>query len=145
MRWSNPYLRYSTESWYGASLTVFRAMQIQLKKVIRAIFHLHYNHPTHAYFRGHSIMKIEEIYKLNLSTILFDYNKRQKNNCIAPKLGRNIKSHNHNTRHGTNWQVTRFSGSKSINSNVYQSVKFWNSLPPTIKSASTSLQFKQKI
>ena len=140
-----PYLRYSTESWYGASLTVSRAIQIQQKKAIRAIFHLPHNHPTHVYFRDHSIMKIEEIHKLNLSAIMYEYSKRQKNDYISPKLGRNMEVHNHNTRQSSNLLVTRFNRSKSQNSFVYQSVKIWNSLPATIKSASTSIKFKQKL
>ena len=64
-----PYLRYSTESWYGASLKMSRAIQIQQEKAIRAIFHLRHNHLPHYYFRNHSIMKIKEIHKLNPSRL----------------------------------------------------------------------------
>ena len=78
------------------------------------------------------MMKFEEIHKLDLSTIMFENNKRQKNDYINPKFGRNMEVHNHNTRHSSNLQVTRINRSKSQNSIVYQSVKIWNSLPPTI-------------
>ena len=66
-----PYLRYSVESWYGASLGVSNAIQVQQKKAIRAVFQLPFNHTTRDCFREQSIMKVEDIYKLNLSSILF--------------------------------------------------------------------------
>ena len=74
-----------------------RAIQIQQKKAIRAIPHLPHNHLPHVYFRDHSIMKIEGIHKLNLSTILFEYKKRRKNDHICRKFGRIIELQNHNT------------------------------------------------
>ena len=90
-------------------------------------------------------MKTEEIFKLNLSNILIDYDKRQKKDYVAPKFSHNIEYRNHNTRNGTNLQVKKFNRKKILKSNVCESVKIRNSLPPTIKSASKWLMFKQKL
>ena len=140
-----PYLRYSVESWYGASIGVSDAIQVQQKKAIRAVFQLPFNHTTRDCFREHSIMKIDDIYKLNLSSILFDYNKKLKTDYISPKVNPIMESHDYNTRHGANLQIIRFNRTQSQNSFLYQSVKVWNSLPHEIKSVPTNLQFKKKL
>ena len=107
------YLKYSTKSWCGSSFTGSYAIQIQQNKAFRAFFLLLNNHPTHDYFKAHSIMTIEEIYKMNISFILFDCSKRRNNCFTSPKFNRNVESHNHTTRHGSKLHVTRFIGSKS--------------------------------
>ena len=56
------YLRYSAESWYGASLGVSRAIQTQQNKVFRTIIQFPFIHSTRDCFQEHSIMKVEDIY-----------------------------------------------------------------------------------
>ena len=103
-----PYLRYSVKSWYGALPGVSNPILVQQKKAIRAIFQLPFNQTTRDNFRKQSITKVEDIYKLNLSSILFDYNKKLRNDYISPKLNPIMDSHEHNTRHGAILQIIGF-------------------------------------
>ena len=47
-------------------------------------------------------MKVEDKYKLNVSSILFDYNKKLKADFISPNVNPKMESHDHNTKHGAN-------------------------------------------
>ena len=82
---------------------------MQQKKTIRAVFQLPFNRTSRDCFREQSIRKVKDIYKLSLSCHLFDYNKILKTDYISPKVNPIIDSHDHNTRHGTNLQIIRFS------------------------------------
>ena len=61
-----PYLSYSIEAWFGAARTDSNKMLVLKKKSIRAVHSLPFNAHTNDFFKANNILKINELYKLNL-------------------------------------------------------------------------------
>ena len=63
----HPYINQSSESWLGASEYVLdRAKSLQ-RKSLRSVFNLSYNDHTNSLFKNSLILKLDELYKFNLS------------------------------------------------------------------------------
>ena len=69
----HPYLNYCIDSWYGASQSLSNSVFILQKKSIRAIFGLPYNGHTSQFFKQNNILKLCDLYKLNLACTMFNY------------------------------------------------------------------------
>ena len=140
-----PYLSYGIESWYGAPRFMSNKIFVLQKKAIRAIHGLSYNSHTNYYFKTDKILKLQDLYKLNLCSQLFHYLTSNVNFSVSSHFQLHSDIHNHNTRHRSNLVLPHYHRSKSQLSFSFQSIKEWNNVPEEIKQSETGRQFKSKL
>ena len=141
----HPYLNYAIEAWYGAPQCVSNRVQVIQKKAIRAIFDLEYNSHTTEFFKLSGILKLRDMYKFNLSCIIFKSLSLSDNFSINLRLASEL--HNYSTRNSArnNLIVPRCNTSRTQSSFMYQSISEWNSLPDDIRTCETISRFKHKL
>ena len=140
-----PYLNYAIEAWYGAPQCVSSRVQVIQKKSIRAIFNLNYNCHTTEYFKFSGILKLGDMYKLNLCTMLF--RSLSVSDTFSNNLRLTSNLHNYSTRNSSrnNLIVPRCNTSRTQSSFMYQSISEWNALPDDIRGCETITRFKNKL
>ena len=140
----HPYLSYGLEAWYGTFKNHTSKIFILQKKAIRAINQLEYNEHTNEYFISNNILKLEDQFKLQISTYIYILlNSNYIDIEIASKLKPNIEIHDHDTRGGQKLNIMRVNKSKSKNCLFHNGVKIWNSLPDLAKNSNSILKFKK--
>ena len=129
----HPYLNYCNLVWGGTYPTHLNHLIVMQKRILRIIFQRSYLDHTNPLFFESGILKINDLYKYNLSKFMFlnqnnpifqnnsNYNTRNQNSLI-PQFQRLT-----NTQHSVN----------------FQGPHFWNQLPPYIRN-SNSLSIFQK-
>ena len=129
----HPYLNYSIESCYGTSLVSTSRASVLQEKAIRVVYILPYNYHTNDWFKTSKILKIKDLYNLNLCNYLFHSNAPDINSYISKSLEPHSAFHNYNTCKRNNLVVPRFGRSWSQSSFLYRSVREFNRLPHEIK------------
>ena len=142
----HPYLNYNIESWFGASEYMLEKVRVLQRKSLRAIFNLPYNDHTNYFFKNNLILKLDDLYRFNLSVSMFNYinNPTDHRDFISCSLTYNSSYHGYSTRTNNNLSVIRFNRTASQSSFVYQSIKNWNMLPMNLKTTSKT-NFKIKL
>lgn len=140
----NSHLSYCITTWGGAPSTMIEPLKVIQRKIIRLMTHSDFQAPTTPLFSQLNILKLEDVYTLNLSLI---FHKIHNNKIVGQHHLINIKDiHSHNTRlshnnnYFTNYQKT------NIGLSTYSAAgnKIWSSLSADIKSMSYT-GFKNKI
>ena len=140
-----PYLNYGIEAWFGASRTDRNKIFILQKKSIRAIYRLPFNAHTNDFFKTNNILKINELYKLNLCSLVFKYTRPSIDLPSTNRFQSLANIHSHNTRQNENLAAPRYNLTKSQSSFVYNSIRAWNSLPNEVKSCNSLPTFKRHL
>ena len=138
-----PYLNYGIETWYGAPQSIREGVQILQKKSVRAINNLSYNAHTNDFFKKDKLLKLDEIYKLNICSRIF-------NSIISPdqfssRLLSYSNIHDHNTRNNNLFVAPFFRKSTTQSSFLFQAVVEFNSLPQDLKDIDNIKSFKRKL
>ena len=126
-------------------LSVSSRIQVIQKKAIRAIFGLDYNGHTTEYFKFSGILKLRDLYKFNLSCMIFKSLSLSDNFSINLRLTSDL--HNYSTRnsHRNNLIVPQCNTSRTQSSFIYQSISEWNGLPDDLRTCETISRFKHKL
>ena len=140
-----PYLTYGVECWHAAPNYALDKLQVLQKKAVRAVFKLSYNEHTISYFKNNGLLKLNEIYRLNLSSHMYDVTNYATNLDILVRPITNSDVHNYNTRNRTNVSTPRYNRATTQSSFLYQSAKEWNSIPQIIKDCKSSASFKYNL
>ena len=132
----HPYILYAIEIWHGATQTQIQPIQILQKKAIRAINSLPYNSHTENYFKVAQVLKVEDIFKLQIAT--------QVHNEINQDLSNNLFSniHGYPTRNNNNFSLPRYNLNKTKSSFVFKRFSIWNDLPEMIRVIDNNCKFK---
>ena len=140
-----PHLNYGIECWYATPNFALNKLEILQKKAIRAIFNLPYNSHTNDIFKENSLLKLHDIYKLNLACHTYNVVNSPENydNSLHPRTVSSI--HSYNTRNRNNISVPRCNLTTSQSSFRFQSAKEWNSIPEQIKSLESHASFKNNL
>ena len=130
----HPYVNYNIESWFGASEYVLDRVRILQRKSLRAVFNLPYNDHTNSFFKNNLILKLDELYKFNLSKSMFNYinNPIPCSDYISSCLSYNSNYHSYQTRTQNDLSIIRFNRTSSQSSFIYQGTKVWNKLPQSL-------------
>ena len=83
-----PHLQYCTLIWANTYTT-------KLNKIINNSDYLAHSEPL---FKQNNLLKIEDIYKLQLGLLMYKHSRQALPNSISTLFQRNIEIHNHNTR-----------------------------------------------
>ena len=140
-----PYLSYSIEAWFGAARTDSNKMFVLQKKSIRAVHSLPYNAHTNDYFKNNNILKIHELYKLNLCSLVYRYSQPLVDFSSAARFQATSNIHSHNTRQNQNLAIPRYNRTKSQSSFLYNSIHAWNAIPTEIQNCNTLKTFKNSL
>ena len=140
-----PYLSYGIEAWFGASSTDSNKILILQKKSVRAIFNLPFNDHTNDYFKNNNILKVNDLYKLNLCSLVYRYTQPAVNLPNTARFHANSDIHSYNTRFNQHLAVPRYNLTKSQSSFLYRAIQEWNLIPPEIKNCNTLKTFKSHL
>ena len=132
-----PHISYGIELWYGAPKTVSNRIVIIQKKMIRALNSLPYNSHTGPYFKEMSLLKVEDLYKLQIGLNI--HTGISRNELVFTS-----EIHNHNTRNRNNLRTPAVHLSHSQRNWKYKGIQLWNSIPDNIKQC-TSIETYAKI
>ena len=139
-----PYFNYGITCWHNAPHYALNRLVTSQKKAVRAICSLEYNAHTNNYFRENKILKLNNIYDVNLCATLFSYLADPHSHPIANRFVRNSQLHNYDTRNRENFVIPRYSRSTSQSCFLYQASAKWNEVPPNIKDSHTVGAFRRK-
>ena len=133
------------ECWHAAPNYVLNKLQVLQKKAIRAVFNLPFNSHTNDYFKENGLLKLYDIYRLNLTSHMYNIRKNPDNydTSIHPSTMSSI--HSHNTRNRNSFAVPRYNRAASQSSFMYQSAKEWNLIPQQVRDSSGSASFKSNL
>ena len=140
-----PYLNYGIEAWFGAARTDRNKVFILQKKSIRAIYNLPFNTHTNTFFKDNNILKIHELYKLNLCSLVYRYTQPSTDLPLADRLQTISSIHSYNTRHNQNLATPRYNLTKTQSSFVYNAIHAWNNIPLEIKNCNSLNTFKSHL
>ena len=126
-----PYIIYGTKSSHGASQSATSGFLILQKKTVRPVLSLDYNAHTNEYYKKKVILKCNETYKLNSFCYLYKIIRSGSNNYFVQYLRTQPELYSHNTRNNSYLIIPRFNLSTSQNLFVFQSIKSWESPPPS--------------
>ena len=139
-----PYFNYGITSWHNSPQYAINRLVTCQKKAVRAICSLDYNAHTNDYFKELKIIKLNDIYKVNLGAIMFTHIMDPTNYPISNRFIRNSHFHNYNTRNRDNFVIPLYSRSISQSCFLYQASALWNEVPPSVKACHTVGAFRKK-
>ena len=140
-----PYLNYSIEAWFGAAQVDTNKILVLQKKSLRAVHSLPFNAHTNDFFKSNAILKINDLYKLNLCSLVYRYTQPMVDLPSATRFQTASTIHSHNTRQNQHLSVPRYNLTKSQSSFLYNSIHEWNSIPSEIKNCDSLKTFKKEL
>ena len=139
-----PHLSYCVTSWGGtAKSTLLPLVRLQ-KRALRIMTNSPFNSPSAPIFSKLKILPLDQIYKLNLSTL---FHKIFNNKISTPSHLLPIsKTHTYNTRLSNNKNYYQNFNRLNIGKRTYssQGIKVWRKIPTEFKSLPSHL-FKLKM
>ena len=135
-----PHLNYCNVIWANTYQTHLNPLIIIHKRIIRNIAKAEFLQHTEPIFKSLKILNIENIRKLNLAMSMF-----KQINYNEYDLALMTPDHDHFTRHRNLLTIPPHRTTLITNSFIVQSVKLWNQIPPSIKTAQSIISFKSKV
>ena len=117
----------------------FNRCKYYKKKAIRAINLLPYNCHTENYFKADKILRVDDVYKLQISQRVHIELKQDLSNNLFSNI------HEYPTRGGSNFSLPRFNLEKTRSSFVFEKFSIWNDLPGYIRSIDDDRKFKYEL
>ena len=140
-----PRLSYCILVWYSASAYLINKLFVVQKKCIRAVCNLQYNESTNNHFKELNLLKLEEIYRIDLLSHYFSTFKLNMNPNLRSVLLSNSDYHNYNTRNRSLLATPLFNRSQTQRCFLYRGVGEWNALPDSLKSLEYKGTFRKKV
>ena len=140
----NPYITYAIEAWYGTFKNNTNKIFILQKRAIRAINSLDYNDHTNSYFKSCDILKLDDQYKLQVSSYIYKLLYQNADCELKSKLSLNLDIHDHNTRQQNHINIPRINRARSKFSLFHNGFKIWNSLPENLRKIDSLTKFRNK-
>ena len=140
-----PYINYGIEAWYGANITERNKIFVHQKKSMRAIHRLPFNAHTNEYFKSNKILKVNDLYKLSLCSLVYRYTQPSVDLPSASRYQTISSIHSHNTRHNHNLVTPRYNLTKSQSSVLYNSTIEWNCIPTEIQNCASLKSLKTRL
>ena len=141
----HPHITYGIIHWGNAPKTMLNKVIIQQKKSLRIINGRNYNTPTNPLFHKMKILKIQEIYELQLATFMYKYSTYNLPTQLQQLFILNRQLHNYNTRNRNNPIVPMHKTDMGKRSIAHMGPLIWNAVPNNIKLSNTCKSFKSKL
>ena len=140
-----PYLNYGILAWGNSAKEQMKRILLIQKRAVRTITNADMRSHTDNLFKEHAILKIEEIYKYSLGSLMYQLNRAELPQALAALFVRNSEVHNYPTRQSSFFHLPRVRTRFKLNTVIYTAPKFWNSLDESTKRASSLFVFKRKL
>ena len=128
-----PYLTYGIILWGPTYRCYLKQVSILQKKVIRCIHKSYYNAHTEPLFIRNKILKLDDLYKFELSKCMFDCINGLLPTPILDYFTTNATIHAHHTRQRNIPHMTQTFGTISERSVTHKGPKTWIEIPQTIR------------
>ena len=136
-----PYLAYGVTLWGSTYPTHLSKIIIRQKKVVRIIAGAHHNAHTAPIFRNMSLLKLEDIYKLQVSRYVFSYIAGLLPPALSQLFTLSQDTHGHSTRHALTHKL-RVQKTRTVAASqcIHQKGPLiWNSIHPDMYIGKTDL------
>ena len=140
-----PHLQYCTLIWANTYSTKLNKIRMLQKKAVRIINNSDYLAHSEPLFKQNNLLKIEDIYKLQLGLLMYKLSREALPNSISILFQRNIEIHNHNTRNSNDYFMHEARTNTRKFTIKYSGPLFWNSIPEHIQNSTSENQFKNKL
>ena len=140
-----PYFNYGIIFWHNSPHYAVNRIAIAQKKSIRAICQLEFNGHTNNSFKELEILKIDDLYNVNLCATMFKIINNPTCYPIFEQFSRNSEFHNYPTRNRENLSVPLYYKASSQACFVYQATIEFNNLPPNLKRNSSVQSFRKRL
>jgi len=141
----HPHLSYGIIHWGKASKANMKRLIVQQKKAIRIINRCHFNTHTDPLFQNSQILKVNEIYELQLGIIMYKHNKSLLPTQLQQLFTLNREIHQYNTRNRNDPIVPKHKLEATKRSIAHMGPIIWNSIPKEIKTAKNLSSFKRNL
>ena len=138
----HPYLTYGIEAWHAAPAYLINKLFIIQKKAIRAISNLNYNDHTNIYFKNLKILKLHDVFRENITVFFFNTLKNNMNSNVGSLLTYRQDIHNYYTRNRSKLNVPLLNRHQTQSAFLYQGIREWNNLPPSVLALETSKKLR---
>jgi len=139
-----PHIDYGITLWGSSNKSHLNKIIIMQKKSVRIIDKAKYNEHTEPIFKEYNILKLQDLYKLNMSKYMF----AMKNETLPQPLNQiiipNRHIHNHHTRNIDNIHVEQRSTKLSSTSLRHLGPLFWYQIPTIIRESYTIKSFTHR-
>jgi hypothetical protein len=143
------HLTYGTALWGSAYQYKLHKLEITQKKCIRHICGVPYNEHTNPLFKKLGILKLKDIYKIQLCKFMYSYTHGKLPTPLLAIFSTNADFHNYNTRQRYDPHFVDRKSYKLSKTFIHQGPKFWLEIPLNIRIAksvySFSYQFKKYV
>ncbi len=139
-----PYLVYGLTLWGGTHTTYVNKIGIQQKKALRIINKLPYNHHTNSHFYHNKILKLKDMYKLEIAKFMHRYNTKSLPSMLLNLFKTHAALHPYNTRNRNSPCIPLNKSLAAYNSILHQGPAIWQKLPNQIKSSRTISALKNR-
>ena len=100
-----PHIEYGIAIWGATHETHINKLNVIQKKAIQIITNSQYNAHTAPIFKQLKLLKLKDIYTLNVGKFMFKVTNNQVPNKIKPYFPLNTGIHNYSTRQATNTHI----------------------------------------
>ena len=132
-------------AWGNSLKTKIGNILVAQKRVIRTVFNENYRAHTNTLFYDHKLLKIEDIYILQLGSIMYDFERGNLPKALSQIFVKNDQVHNHNTRQASALHIPRVRTTLALNTLAYTGPKLWNSLDSDITHSVSTFVFKRNL
>ena len=131
-----PFLQYCVSTWGGTSKSLLKPLFTKQNIIARAILYKPYRSPSTPIFHNLRILKLEDIYKLQIGRLMHKHHHRER--VMSENLTYLSNLHNHSTRsqHNKNFYLPFVRTNLGKTSFSFNGPKIWNNLPVTIRNSS---------
>ena len=141
----HPFLQYGCVLWGGAAKKVLNTLRVLQKKAIRAVCKARYNTPTNRLFKKLHILKLDDIYSLEVSKFMYKVSNKLAPLPIVNHFTPNTNIHRYNTRQCRDFHIKPAANSLALKSLLYTGPRKWLALPTELKSSTSLKSFVNKI
>ena len=140
-----PYYTYGIILWHGSPNYAIDRVSKSQKNAIRAICQLEFNGHTCNSFKELCILKIHDLYRVNLCVTMFKIIKNPTCYPISANFSRNSEFHNYPTWNRINYSIPLYSRTSSQACFVYQASIEFNNFPQDLKGNLSINTFRKKL
>ena len=139
-----PYLSYGITLWGSTYTKYTNKLFLLQKKALRIINKVSYLHHTNELFHNCKILKLADIYQLEISKYMYKFSSKMLPTNIQTIFTTSQSYHNYNTRNKNNPCIQKYKSEQAINSICHKGPQIWQKVPNSIKSSRTLPCFKYK-
>ena len=140
-----PYINYGVLAWGKSHKTQLGKLFVVQKRVIRIICNANFRAHTNPLFYYNQILKLEDVYYVQLGSLMYNLNSGVLPTALAKLFTRNNQIHNYATRQASAYHLPHARTTFTSNTLVCTGPRFWNSLDSSITCAVSIFVFKCKL